>query len=130
MWDNPDAGVSLDTDKDFARKILKYNFRERRAAKTGKVAAVRSDISSCQSVYDYYSELNDKSYVVESPDGIVPEGENAYTIYRYPENAISAGVAYKGTDYRTCILGFPFESLKDSRSRDEVMKNTLDLLTR
>lgn len=130
LWDNPDAGVSLDTDKDFARKILKYNFREGRAAKTGKVAAVRSDISSCQSVYDYYSELNDKSYVVESPDGIVPEGENAYTIYRYPENAISAGVAYKGTDYRTCILGFPFESLKDSRSRDEVMKNTLDLLTR
>ncbi len=129
LWDNPDAGQALEADKEFAKKVLKYNFREGRAASMGQVAAVRSDVSSCQSVYDYYSQLNDKSYVVESPDGIVPEGDNAYTVYRYPENAISAGVAYKGDDYRTYILGFPFESLKDAVSRDEVMKNALEFLT-
>jgi len=130
LWDNPDAGQAQETDKEFAKKVLKYNFREGRAANTGQVMAVRSAISSCSSVYSYYNELNDKSYVVESPDGIVPDGENAYTIYRYPENNISAGVAYKGSDYRTCILGFPFESLKEVSSRDEVMKNILEILTK
>ena len=130
LWDNPEAGQAQETDKEFAKKVLKYNFREGRAAITGQVMAVRSVLSTCNSVYGYYNELNDKSYVVESPDGIVPDGENAYTIYRYPENNISAGVAYKGSDYRTCILGFPFESLKESASRDEVMKNVLEILTK
>ncbi len=130
FWDNPDAGGSLKEDKDFAKNVLKYELRESRAAKTGEIKAVNSPFGRCSSVYNYYNEVNDKSYVVESPDGIVPAEENAYTIYRYPENEISAGVAYKGTDYRTCILGFPFESIKGSEARNEIMNNILDFFSK
>ena len=129
FWDNPDAGKSLKEDKDFARNVLKYELRESRAAKKGKIKSVNSSFGPYLSEYKYYNELNDVSYVVESPDGIVPTEKKAYTIYRYKENEISAGIAYKGEDYCTCILGFPFESIKGKDSRNEMMHNILNFFT-
>ena len=43
---------------------------------------------------------------------------------RYSENNLSAGVAYKG-DYKTCILGFPFEALHTSSEREALMRTIL-----
>ncbi len=68
--------------------------------------------------------LNKKAYVVESPDGIEPAGEGGHTILRYAENNISAGVAYRGK-YKTCILGFPFESVRTGEARDRLMESIL-----
>ena len=39
---------------------------------------------------------------------------------RYPENNLSAGVAYQGS-YKTCVLGFPFESLRTTEEREYLM---------
>ena len=54
---------------------------------------------------------------MESPDGLNPEGQGAYTVFRYAENNISAGVAYQG-DYKTVILGFPVETLDTQEQVD------------
>ena len=43
---------------------------------------------------------------------------------RYPENNISAGVAYKG-DYKTFVMGVPFETLRTAAERAELMKGIL-----
>jgi hypothetical protein len=64
---------------------------------------------------------------VESPDAIEPSGDNSFTIFRYSENNLSAGVASAG-DYKTCVLGFPFETVKDETSRDQLMKNILNFI--
>lgn len=128
FWDNIDA-PSVEADKNFAKDILKYRFLEPMAAKEGMVKGVASKISHLTSVYNYYSELNNKSYVVESPDGILPVGDDAYTVFRYCENEISAGIAYRGTDYSTYVLGFPFESLKNGTDRDELMSCVLQFLS-
>ena len=64
--------------------------------------------------------LNSDSYAVESPDAIEPATKEAYTIMRYSENNLSAGIAYQG-EYKTCVLGFPFESLRTAEERASLM---------
>ena len=126
LWDNDSPRQS---DKDFAMNILKYKWRTGQAAITGKVKSVASPFSDFSGKYDYFNELNSDSYVVESPDALEPSGDDSYTVFRYSENNLSAGVAYSG-DYRICILGFPFESLKVETQREQLMKAVLNFLGR
>lgn len=64
-------------------------------------------------------------YGVESPDGIEPAGKGAFTAFRYGDNHISAGVAWKGP-YRTLVLGFPLETLEDEETRVTLVKQIMD----
>lgn len=121
LWDNPEASQE---DKDFATNILKYKWRVNQAAITGKVKSVASPYREFTGTYSYYHELNPDGYIVESPDGIVPAGENTFTVFRYSENNISAGIAHKGT-YRTCVLGFPFEAIRTVNEKNKLMKAIL-----
>ncbi len=121
LWDN---GNVMKQDIDFAKHVLKYQWRVGQAATEGKVKTVASPFEMFLGKYDYFNSLNNLSYVVESPDGIEPAEENAYTVFRYAENNISAGVVYQGK-YKTCVLGFPFESIKCAEERDHLMKSVL-----
>lgn len=121
LWDSSEA---LQDDKDFATDILKYKWRVGQAAKQGKVKSVVSPYTILSGNYSFWNELNPEAYIVESPDAIEPSGEGSFTVFRYEENNLSAGVAYKG-DYKTCILGFPFESIKISEERNRLMKAIL-----
>lgn len=119
LWDNR-LITAKEEDKKFAMEVLKYKWRAGQAAIMGKVKCVTSPFPSLTGNYTYYNELNSDSYVVESPDAIEPATEGAYTIMRYPENNLSAGVAYQGS-YKTCVLGFPFESLRTTEEREYLM---------
>jgi hypothetical protein len=122
LWDNPMANQ---TDKDFATEVLKYKWRAGQAAVEGKVKSVTSPYSVLGIQYTYYNELNAESYVVESPDAIEPATNEAFTVLRYSENNLSAGIAYKGK-YKTFVTGFPFESLRSESERESLMKSVLD----
>lgn len=118
-----------DEDKQFAINILKYKWRTNKAAKLGGVQAIPYPITQFGATeYSYYNEPNETSYTVEAPDGIVPADDKAYTIFRYSENGIGAGVAYDGDDYKTVILGFPVEAIKKSDKQEKLMKSILDFL--
>lgn len=127
LYDNPVA-KSLKVDKDFAEKTLKYFLRDRRAARQGIVHEVQSPYTTQSEDFHYSNELNDSSYIVESPDAIEPSCKEAYTVFRYPENDLSAGIFYHG-NYNTCILGFPFESVRTPAARNCLMKEILRLLS-
>jgi hypothetical protein len=75
--------------------------------------------------YDYYNELNSDCYVVESPDAIEPATKDAWTVMRYAQNNLSAAVAYKG-NYRTYVMGVPFETICSPDDRAQLMKQILD----
>lgn len=111
-------------DRDFATGVLKYRWKAERAAQNGKVKSVTSPFPCFTGEYTYYNELNPESYVVESPDAIEPVGEGSFTIFRYSENSLSAGIAHKGR-YKTCITGFPFESLRSRAEREQMMESIL-----
>lgn len=121
LWDNPKANKE---DKTFATDILKYKWRVGQAALTGKIKSVASPFNMIKGKYNYYNTLNSKSYVVESPDALEPSSKEAYTIFRYTENNLSAGIAHAG-NYKTCILGFPFEAVRTTNEREKLMKSIL-----
>ena len=123
LWDNRLAPAN-EEDKKFATEVLKYKWRAGQAALTGKVNCVASPFPSLAGDYTYYNKPNSDMYVVESPDAIEPAVKEAYTVMRYPENNLSAGVAYRGA-YKTCVLGFPFESLRTAEERACLMNAIL-----
>lgn len=122
FWDNPFADK---TDKDWAQNTLKFKWRNNNGAVTGRIKAVTSPFTSINGNYNYYNELNSESYVVENPDAIEPAVQDAFTVFRYSENNLSAGVLYKGETYSTCILGFPIESVKTDEGRSQLIKGIL-----
>lgn len=124
LWDTENP---LKEDQQFAADILKYKWRVDRAAVEGKVKSIASPFPVLSGNYEFHSKLNADCYAVESPDAIEPVGENSYTIFRYSENNLSAGVAYNGS-YKTCVLGFPFEVIKDEKERYDLMSNILSFM--
>ena len=70
------------------------------------------------------TQPNEKTYAVPSPDCILPSG-NAYSAFVYTPGNYGAGIAYKGSDYRTFVLGFPFECIEGTEQRAKVMKAAL-----
>ena len=70
------------------------------------------------------TQPNEKTYAVPSPDCVLPSG-NAYSAFVYMPGNYGAGIAYKGSVYRTFVLGFPFESIEGTEQRARVMKAAL-----
>ncbi len=123
LWCNPIA-KSKAADREFAQSVLHYKWRNKRAARTGKVNGVASPAGVFNGEYDFNCTLNDSCYVVESPDGIEPADKDANTIMRYAENNLSAAVAWQGK-YRTVTLGFPFETIRSADARNRLMRQIL-----
>ena len=76
--------------------------------------------------FTFPTKVNEKSYAVPAPDCLLPAG-GAYSTFVYTPGNYGAGIAYKGTDYRTFVLGFPFESIDNAQHRSRIMKAALDL---
>ena len=72
------------------------------------------------------TEVNSQMYAVPAPDCLLPIG-GSYSSFVYTPGNYGAGTVYKGTDYRTFVLGFPFESIKETNQRTRVMQAALGL---
>ena len=123
LWDNKFADKD---DQKWAQEVLKYKWRNNRGAVTGRIKSVPSPFEYIAGNYKYYNKLNSEGYVVENPDAIEPSNSEAFTIFRYSENNLSAGVLYKGDNYSTCILGFPIESIIGEKDRSDLIKGILE----
>jgi len=120
-----ETGNPVHNDQLFIENVLKYKFRTSQASVGGNVSVVNSPYSFFKKAdLLYYSEPNSISYSVESPDGIDPVGNGCFTISRYAENNISAGIAYSGP-YKVCAFGFPFETLQNDKDRAKLMEEIL-----
>jgi hypothetical protein len=89
------------------------------ASAEGKVRSIANPYG-IRGNFSFNTTLNDRQYVVESPDALVPAGNDSYTIFRYIDNGVSAGVAYKG-EYKVITLGFPIEALLDEAQIDQII---------
>lgn len=123
LWDSPQADKQ---GKDFAGKVLKFRWMTDCASNTGEVEPAVSPYASLAGNYRFRTQPNEEVYCVESPDGLVPVGAKAFTIMRYADDNISAGIAYKGDDYRTVVLGFPIEVIEGQDKRTELLGNVMD----
>jgi len=117
LWDNFD---SCNLTRDFAKRVLKYEWRTNSASRTAEVKAAQSPYHFTGR-YSFFNTPNEKVYSAESPDGIEPVGKDAWTIFRYADNNISAGVAFSG-EYKIVTLGFPIETLRDESQIDSIIE--------
>lgn len=125
LWDS----YTTDTlAQNFAKEILKYEWRTNQATITGEVKATQSPFNFSGS-YSFHTKPNEHVYSSESPDALVPYGNNAWTIMRYADNNISAAVAHK-SNYNTVVLGFPIETIKQETKIDQLIKSIISFFTK
>ncbi|MBR5856008.1 MAG: N-acetylmuramoyl-L-alanine amidase, partial [Bacteroidales bacterium] len=117
LWNGLNAA---DEGKKFAQEVLKFKWSNHFASKNNIVKSAPNPFGF-NGKFTFNNQLNDKIYIVETPDGLLPASKDAYTIFRYPGNNISAGVAYSGT-YNVVSLGFPIETLESSCQIDRLME--------
>lgn len=123
LWDN---GTPDEIGKQFANEVLHYTWRTGQASINGTVKPVDSPFDSFAALsIEFHNSLNEECYAVESPDGIEPFGKGSYMIQRYTENNIGAGIFYRGERYDTCVLGYPFETIKTESQRNALMRAIL-----
>jgi len=123
IWDSYTKDTSV---QNFAKNILKYEWRTNQASNTGEVKAAQSPFGFFGN-YSFYNTPNKKTYSAESPDGIEPFGTNSWTILRYADNNISAAVAHKST-YKTVVLGFPIETIKNQADIEQLINLIINFL--
>jgi hypothetical protein len=109
---------------DFAAEVLHFEWRTNHATKIGLVNATHQSSPFFPGYLQFNTGFNSPMYRVESPDAIEPSGRSAFRIYRYASGNATAGIAFAG-EYRTVVLGFPFESIIDASQRTELMKGIL-----
>ncbi len=131
IWDNPYSDkATAEADKNFAREVLGYNWRVGQASITGEAYQVPTRYKSLgKGVYKFSNERNEECYAVESPDSFYPsDDKTGATFMRYSENNLIAGTVYSPGNYRTTVLGFPFETIEGADSRTHLMKQIMDFL--
>lgn len=135
LWDNPmrvpDDMIDKEQrkrDQTFAEQVLKYKWRVGQAATGGDLRWTKAASASPDDRYAYVSRFNDSIYCVPSPDALEPADPAAQTAMRYGENNLSAAVLYQGKDYKTFVMGVPFEAIEGQSRRNALMKHILNLL--
>ncbi|MCM1451518.1 MAG: hypothetical protein NC102_04630 [Clostridium sp.] len=132
LWDNPYSSKEVaEADKKFAEEVLGYAWRVGQASITGEAYEVDSRFRAFNGgEFSFYNELNPDFYAVESPDSFyAKDSKKGATIMRYSENNLVAGIAYDPGAYRTVVLGFPFETIKDASHRTKLMGQILNFFS-
>lgn len=126
LWNGVDADA---LDKVFAREVLHLTFNGDMASRRGVARIVASPMHMARQNINFNREPSADCYGVESPGCISPYGSNAYIAMRYATNNQSAAVVYNGKDYRSMVMGFPFETIFDKEQRSSLMKGILEFLS-
>ncbi len=122
-------GIGADADdKSFAREVMHLSFNGDMATRRGVARVVASPMRMARQDVEFNREPSKECYGVESPGCVIPYGKNSYIAMRYLTNNQSAAVAYDGEDYRSVVMGFPFETILDEQLRDSLMKGVLEFL--
>ncbi|MBQ2036906.1 MAG: hypothetical protein II216_03210 [Alistipes sp.] len=125
LWNGIDADGE---DREFARNVLHAAFNGDMATRRGVAKSVASPMNMKPMAVNFNREPSAECYGVESPGCIAPAGRGTYIAMRYATNNQVAAVAYNGTDYRTMIMGFPFEAILDVEQRNQLMQGILEYL--
>lgn len=77
--------------------------------------------------FDIIRQINDRHFAATSVDRIAACDGRSFAAMRYQDGS-SAGVAYDGTDYKSFVMGYPYECINNVRTRQQVMKGLLGFL--
>lgn len=116
------------TSTSFAKNILGLSYTD---GPTTEAGAVKSVSNKLKDGMTYYSNtLNEKSYIVEHPDILMPD-ENADTeiLSRYSDTDLPSSLLNNKGKSKVIVSAIPFEAVSAGQ-RDQLMKDYLDILTK
>lgn len=103
--------------KAFCQNVLKY-------ADQGLTAPLScKEVSGLNVRFRLPRRANETTYAVPQSGYLYPTG-GSFSTFVYTSGNYGAGIAYRG-NYRTFVLGFPFESIPEEGERNHVMKAIL-----
>ncbi|MBQ6653594.1 MAG: fibronectin type III domain-containing protein [Prevotella sp.] len=109
------------TDIEFLQNILKTETNGTYKTSLSPV------ITGMGTSFDIYNQLNACHYAVTSADILAPVGTAAFPALLYG-NGTAAAIAYPGSDYKSFVMGFPFECIKDEQARNKIMAAILNFV--
>ncbi|MDD7318127.1 MAG: fibronectin type III domain-containing protein [Prevotella sp.] len=114
------SDMTSESERDFLSDVLKVSYNGETPSR------YYTDITGMGTSFDIYRTINEDHYAATSPDVIHPIG-SAFCALLYGDGR-SAGVAYDGRDYKSFVIGFPFECIKSHSKRNAVMRGILSFL--
>lgn len=103
--------------KAFCQNVLKY-------ADQGLTAPLScEEVSGLNVRFRLPRRANETTYAVPQSGYLYPT-DGSFSTFVYTSGNYGAGIAYRG-NYRTFVLGFPFESIPEEGERNHVMKAIL-----
>ena len=106
-------------EEKFVSQTLKCSFG-------GQYRGTSNSVEGLGTHINYYNTLNEDHYAATSADILMPL-PSAYAVMRYADGH-DAAVAYKGSDYRSFTMGFPFECIQDPQQQGSIMRGILNYL--
>ncbi|MEL5894534.1 xanthan lyase [Bacteroides sp. GD17] len=110
-------------DREFIQNILKYRYGNSLQTAENNIA-----VQGLGRTFTLPRLPNEQAYPVTAPDCILPMSP-AFPVMTYANGNQSAAVAYQGNDYRTFVMGFPFESIREEADRTAIMASVLQFLS-
>jgi hypothetical protein len=110
----------------FMNNVLKFQYDADHASRSGEVTSVDTSFFPPDSSFDFSTTLNDSIYAVNAPDAIV-NNDQSRVLLRYSKDQFPAAVGYK-QKYGVVAMGFPFETILSSNSRDALIKHIIKFL--
>lgn len=106
-------------DRAFTHDILKFECTAslRTEGQMLNIGGMNRNFSLC-------GMPNEQVYAVPSTDCLQATG-SAFPAMLYTDRNYPAAVAYPGSDYRTFVMGFPFESIRTEAGRNALMASIL-----
>lgn len=114
-------------DQDFATQILGISPGEQEKVRSPRFIPANDAYSDGfgRRNYSFNNTLNDKMYIVETPDMLEPIGEGM-VLFEFDGNSGAAGVTREDGKSRTVVMSIPFEIITGAENRNALMKEILD----
>lgn len=113
---------SSQEDHDFAAQILGINPDEQTRVNSPRIKLTGETGSRRE--FTYCNTLNEKMYIVDNPDMLLPIGE-ATLFMDFDDNGRGAAVARKDGRSHVVTMSIPFESINNAADRVALMKTIL-----
>ena len=111
--------MNSDGEQQFLSSVLKCQFGGHSQTTSNTVNGLGTSIT-------FWKQLNEEHYAATSTDILQPV-HPAFTAMQYADG-YGAAVAYKGSDYRLFVMGFPFECIQDRQKQGSIMRGILNYL--
>ena len=109
-------------EREFIREVLKFQYDGCAGQDSTQL------VNGLNMEFPIYRQPNADHYAVQSPDAIYPASPDAFCAFLYGNGQV-AGIAYPGKDYRVLATSFPFECIRDPKTKAKAMGAIIRFLT-